>query len=159
RTLAACGVALERAQAAAGVTLADVGHIVLVGGSTYVPAVVQKVRTALCGGEGSTVDRARCAAPIREDPDTAVALGAALRAAANGLGVGDDDQRVRLWFRSAGATRREETAISGHVESLDPSRALKGGVITLSTVDGKELGEVALDNGLRFSFTNVALEA
>ena len=156
RTIAACHVALGRARQTAGVTTEEVGHVVLVGGSTYVPAVMRKVQSALCGGGGG--GRAGCAAPIRDDPDTAVALGAALRAAAAGLGVGDDAGKVRLWFRSSGATRRGRAAISGVVETLDPEVVLESGSLRLSSAAAGELGEVRLDAGLRFSFPQVDLE-
>lgn len=155
RTIAACRVALDRASQAAGVTIEDVGHVVLVGGSTYVPAVMRKVQDALCGGGAG---RATCASPIRDDPDTAVALGAALRAAASGVGVGDDAGKVRLWFRSSGATRREHATISGVVEALVPGLALENSTLTLSSAAGGDLGEVRLDAGLRFSFPQVELQ-
>jgi molecular chaperone DnaK len=158
RTIDACHVALERARQSSGVTIADVEHVVLVGGSTYVPAVVERITSALCGPGGDAANRTRCAAPIREDPDTAVALGAALRAGANGLGVGDDDRRVRLWFRSAGATRSDRATISGHVECLAPGLSLEQGSIRLSGAAGEDVSEVSLASGLRFSFPQVALE-
>jgi molecular chaperone DnaK len=156
RTIAACRVALDRATQTAGVTVEDVGHVVLVGGSTYVPAVMRKVEDALCGGGAG---RAKCATPIRDDPDTAVALGAALRAAASGLGVGDDAGTVRLWFRSSGASRREHSTISGVVEPLGPGLALENCTLTLSSPSGKDLGEVRLDAGMRFSFPRVELQS
>ena len=158
RTLVLCQEALTRARQKGDVGLEDVGHILLVGGSTYVPAVAEKVRRALCrAGDDAAGPRAACVAPIRDEPETAVALGAALRAA-GGLGVGDDTGRVRLWFRSAGATGRERATISGQIEPLQPDLALDGGLLRLSSASGDLLGEVELQPGLRFAFPTVPLE-
>ncbi len=159
RTVVFCQEALEKARLKAGVTLADVDHILLVGGSTYIPAVFEKVKRAFCEPKaGEDAPRAKAATPIRDEPETAVALGAALRAAAAGLGIGDDDHRLRLWFRTAGATRREEATISGTVEPLQPNLTLVGGAIRLRALNGEVLEEVPLDANLHFAFRRVPLQ-
>lgn len=158
RTLACCEDALQKAHEKSGVTLGDIDYILLVGGSTYVPVVVEKVKKTFCRDQsvkGSL--RAACEAPIRDEPETAVALGAALRAAASGLGVGDDGRSIRLWFRSAGATKRERTTINGHVEPLQQNLVLEGGLLRLQTASGNPLGEVRLGPHLHFAFPTVPL--
>ena len=160
RTLECCEEALTKAHQKSGVTIEQVDHILLVGGSTYVPAVIAKVTQAFCS---DAIDRgrprSRSTAPIRDEPETAVALGAALRAAASGLGVGDDDGCVRLWFRGSGVTKREQATISGYVEPLRPDAALEDGQLRLTTITGDLLEEVALRPGLRFTFRQVAIQA
>lgn len=81
-TIACARRALERSFEVAKVGLEDIDHVVLVGGSTRVPAVVRRVKEALCtkGQE-----------PLRDDVDTCVALGAAIHAAhLGGHLVGDE---------------------------------------------------------------------
>ena len=95
---------------------------------------------------------------MRDEPETAVGLGAALRAAAMGLGIGDDEQRLRLWFRGASATKRQLTTISGHIEPLQPDLSLEGGLLRLATPLGEPLGEVLLEPSLYFSFPGISLE-
>lgn len=152
RTIECCHTAISKAKDKGGVTLADVDHILLVGGSTYVPAVGERLRQALCG-EG----KAARAVVHRDEPEMAVALGAALRAG-TGLGVGDDDRRLRLWFRGQGATHRERTVIAGHAEPLAPGLVLEGGAVRLSDVAGEVLGEAPLGAGLRFTFSGLELQ-
>src|SRR5690606_14595764 len=118
RTIQCCREALEKAHRKSGVKLSQVNHVLLVGGSTYIPLVVEKVRRAFCADDAGREERAACERPIRDEPETAVALGAALRAAAAGMGVVDDAGRVRIWFSGAGATRRERTTIHGTVDPL-----------------------------------------
>jgi molecular chaperone DnaK len=160
RTVSACDTSIERAAQKSGITAEDISHIVLVGGSTYVPAVIERVRDAYCGGKpDGGRKRTGCQAPIRDEPETAVALGAALRAAAAGVGIGDDARRVRLWFLSSGATRQEQAVIHGRVELLEPELNLDGGSIRLYGSAGEHLGDTELSEGLRFAFVEVPLEA
>lgn len=159
RTIACAHQALAAAQEKGGIGLADVDHVLLVGGSTYVPAVMERVRGAFCRDKGTRESRAACDQPIRDEPETAVALGAALRAAAAGLWVGDDDGQVRIWFRGAGATSKDRTIISGQVEPIRERLGLAGGRIVLSDADGGVLAEADLKDELRFAFPGVELEA
>lgn len=166
RTVASCRQALARAREKGDVGVEDVDHVLLVGGSTYVPAVVERVTRALCrdgGGAGGDTaggePRARCVRPIRDEPETAVALGAALRAASAGLGVGAAGSPVRLWFESGSTTRRERTTISGHVEPTGAGDAtdLEGGRVSLTGPGDEPLGDADLGPGLRFAFPGVEL--
>lgn len=84
-TLARAELALARAQELAGITVADIEHVLLVGGSTRVPLVERRVTEALA-------QRTRAGrAPLASEVDTSVALGAALYAATlSGLSFGDE---------------------------------------------------------------------
>ena len=89
-TLRCCERALQRAQEVAGVALSDVDHVILVGGSTRVPAVIDAVKRELCA-------KSKSAAPLQEEVDTCVALGAAVHAAQLGglrLGTTKGDAAV-----------------------------------------------------------------
>ncbi len=76
QTIDACHRALEQSVDQADVGLSDIDYVLLVGGSTHVPLVQQKVAEALCGDEGARADR-----PLIDEPDTCVGLGAAIHAA------------------------------------------------------------------------------
>ncbi|RAL21708.1 hypothetical protein DL240_12705 [Lujinxingia litoralis] len=78
-TLAACQRALHQSQEQAAVGLADIDYVLMVGGSTYVPAVQEAIAAALCGPGIS-----RATAPLSDEPEMCVALGAALHAATLG---------------------------------------------------------------------------
>jgi len=158
RTIECCREAIKLAGEKGGVALADVDHILLVGGSTHVPAVMERVRQAFCSDQGDAGSCAACQHPIRDDPDTAVALGAALRAATAPLGMTDDKSRIRVWFRGSSATRRQHTTVGGHVEPLQNGLTLEGASLRLANVAGDVLGEVELDDRLRFSFPRIDLQ-
>ncbi len=82
--------AIERSTEIAGVGLADVDHVVLVGGSTRAALVAQRVHDALV--TPSKGERA-----LAEEVDTCVALGAAVHAALlGGLRVSDDRASLHL---------------------------------------------------------------
>jgi molecular chaperone DnaK len=82
RTIDACREALHRARAKAGIGLAEIDHVLLVGGSSRIPLVRETVRTAFCNP--NLPERARAAEPLLDEPDLCVAYGAALRAATYG---------------------------------------------------------------------------
>jgi molecular chaperone DnaK len=86
--------AVEQAREKAGIGLADIDRVILVGGSTRVPLVVRRVREAICA-------KSKAAEPFQDEVDTCVALGAAIHAAQiGGLGVEDDDKGVRVVFNT-----------------------------------------------------------
>ncbi|MCB9599977.1 MAG: Hsp70 family protein [Sandaracinus sp.] len=114
-TMRCCERALQRAQEVAGVALADVDHVILVGGSTRVPAVVEAVKRELCAPSKSQ-------APLQEEVDTCVALGAAVHAAQLG--------GLRL-----GSTKGEDATVS----LLSPLVAKKAELkLTLEVEDAPE---------------------
>jgi molecular chaperone DnaK len=85
-TIACCERALQRSLEVAGVGVADIDHVVLVGGSTRVPLVVRRVTEAICA-------KSRAKTPLQDEVDTCVALGAAIHAAQlGGLRLGEPDQ-------------------------------------------------------------------
>lgn len=159
RTIESCKTALSRAEEKGDITLDNIDHILLTGGSTYVPAVLEKVKQAFCqndrGDENALI---ACAEPIRDDPENAVALGAALRAAASGLGIGDDEKRLRAWFRGSSITKRDEANISGHIELLLKDLYIQDGHIRITDNQGEELGDVQLKSGLKFVFPKLSLQ-
>jgi molecular chaperone DnaK len=92
RTLACAERALAESQAKAGVDLASIDHVVLVGGSTRVPLVRRRVTDVLCA-------RSRAPEPLAEEVDTIVALGSAIHAAqVGGLALETGDGVVRVVF-------------------------------------------------------------
>jgi molecular chaperone DnaK len=82
RTIDCCQEALARARDKAGIRLADIDYVVLVGGSSRIPLVRETVRAAFCNP--SLSEHVRCPEPLLSEPDLCVAYGAALRAATYG---------------------------------------------------------------------------
>jgi molecular chaperone DnaK len=106
RTIDCCHEALGRAQEKAGLRLADVDYVVLVGGSSRVPLVRETVRAAFCNPD--LPERGRCPEPLLHEPDLCVAYGAALRAATYG---------TRYVFSSEDRGSRIEDGLELHVTS------------------------------------------
>lgn len=132
-TLAACHRALEQSQASAGVGLADIDHIVLVGGSTRVPAVIAKVTEELC-------TKSKSEAPLHDEVDTCVALGAAVHAAQLG-GLRFGDERAQLSTRSPLVAHGASIKLALDVERA-PESARSIAVLT----DGEVLAEASLES-------------
>jgi molecular chaperone DnaK len=133
-TLQCCERALAQAKDTAGVSLGDIDHIVLVGGSTRVPQVVERVTNELC-------KRSKSVAPLQDEVDTCVALGAAVHAAQlGGLRIGDD--RAQVCVRSPlvgrGATIKL-TVDAERAPSGTRSIAVAAGKETLAEADLAEL--------------------
>jgi molecular chaperone DnaK len=82
RTIDCCREALARSCARAGLGLADIDHVILVGGSSRVPLVRETVRAAFCNPH--LPEHVRSLEPLLHEPDLCVAYGAALRAATYG---------------------------------------------------------------------------
>jgi molecular chaperone DnaK len=115
-TMACCERALARSREVANVGVDQIDHVILVGGSTRVPLVVNRVTRAFCKpppfGDPSFEDHGarhearpagaadasrRSSEPLRDDVDTCVALGAAIHAAhVGGTLVGDEGLRIRV---------------------------------------------------------------
>ncbi|MCB9592141.1 MAG: Hsp70 family protein [Sandaracinaceae bacterium] len=138
-TLACCRSALAQSEETAGVGLADIDHVVLVGGSTRVPMVVRRVTEELCANSKSEE-------PLQDEVDTCVALGAAVHAAQlGGLRVGDD--AASICFRSPLVGKRDTIALRVEVE------AAPEGATDLAVVAGADVlaqtpladGELRLD--------------
>ncbi|AKF07364.1 Hsp70 family protein [Sandaracinus amylolyticus] len=132
-TIACCERALARSKEVAGVGLADVDHVVLVGGSTRVPMVVRRVTEALCSG------KSKCVQPLQDQVDTCVALGAAVHAAQlGGLRIGDDAMQARFTTPLVG--RGERLRVGLELERA-PEGTAELGVVS---ADGSELGRAEL---------------
>ncbi|MFK7989082.1 MAG: Hsp70 family protein [Sandaracinaceae bacterium] len=140
-TLESCRRALSQSEETAGVTLSDIKHIVLVGGSTRVPHVIERVTEGLCKQSQSD-------APLQDEVDTCVALGAAIHAAQlGGLRIGDDDAQfcVRGPLVGQGASLRltldVERAPDGvsAIELRDGDEALASAEMDAPTADGLRL--------------------
>ena len=111
QTIACCHQAIAHAGELAEITIEDIDHVLLVGGSTRVPMVQQLVAAAFCG-EGKT----KAKAPLQDEPETCVALGAAIHAAnLGGLTLGDRSASVGVNILSSLTTKRQKTRLSGRV--------------------------------------------
>ncbi len=130
-TIACCLRALTQSQESAGVGLADIDHVVLVGGSTRVPLVTRLVTEELCS-------RSKSQSPLQDEVDTCVALGAAVHAAQlGGLRVGDED--ASICFRSPLVGKRDSLTIRVEVE-----RAPEGATHLAICAGGEALAEAEL---------------
>lgn len=114
-TITCCERALARSQEVAAVGAGDIDHVILVGGSTRVPAVIEAVRSALCVPS-------KCDTPLQEEVDTCVALGAAVHAAQLGglrLGLPETASHpgASVLFRSPLVARKADIRIALEVES------------------------------------------
>ncbi len=111
-TIGCCLQAVEQAKEKAGVTLADIDCVILVGGSTRVPLVARRVTEALCA-------RSKAPEPLQDEVDTCVALGAAIHAAQiGGLRIGDDAAQVL--FTSPLVGRESPLKVALRVEKAPP---------------------------------------
>ena len=158
QTIAACERALAEAKTRAGVGLADVDHILLVGGSTRVPLVARLVAERFCG-EG----KSRATEPIRDEVDVCVALGAAIHAAnLGGLRLAADDGKTTIELTGSLAHRTERGRLSGRILEapegaaevvLEPARG------DLPAPDDARPAAVAwaLDPERRFKMTDIPL--
>jgi len=75
------------------------------------------------------------------------------------LGLGDDNRRIRIWFQGSNITKRKQANISGYIEPLQNGLNIEGGFIRIKNIDGEDLGEVQLKQGLRFVFPKLSLQA
>src|SRR5262249_3352563 len=82
RTIDCCHEALSRAREKCGLTLSDIDHVILVGGSSRIPYVREMIRAAFCNP--GLPEHVRNLEPLLHEPDLCVAYGAALQAAMHG---------------------------------------------------------------------------
>lgn len=149
-TIKAATRALEKSLESADVALADIEHVLLVGGSTRVPLVRRKVAEAFCG------EVSKAEAPLTDKPDTCVALGAAVQAAnLGGIEIAKGDTSIRL--TTSLYTHEAEIRLSGFVEGA-PENCES---VALIGTDGQVHAVSRIqqvDDGERFSFDEVALD-
>ncbi len=128
--------ALARSHEVANVRLADLDAVVLVGGSTRVPAVVRAVTERLAQKTRSKL------APLQVEVDTIVALGAAIFAAQRGgLRLGDDTTDVQI--TSPLVSRTEELKLA--LEILRAPEVARR--IEIRDASGSVLAEAELATG------------
>ncbi|MEO0326570.1 MAG: Hsp70 family protein, partial [Myxococcota bacterium] len=135
-TLGCCERALVRAKEIGDVGAADLDQVILVGGSTRVPAVVRAVTERLCQPAGLE-------APRQDEVDTCVALGAAVHAAQLGglrLSTEAPGGRAQVLFRSPLVAREPELRLDLEVEAApDGTRSFAlvddEGVLAEATLD------------------------
>ncbi len=145
--------AISKAKEQAGITLGDIDHVILVGGSTHIPLVQSMVADALCSDENGA--GAQCPEPSLDDPELAVAMGAAIRAASLGIAITDDEETACVSFRGLTATDGPVRTIAGRVKSIDDRCQVAGGSICL-TAPGTDLFlETKLDEHGSFCFESV----
>ena len=109
QSLQSCERALLKSAEAADVTLDDLDHVLLVGGSTRVPRVQARVAERFCGK-----GRSKAKAPLLDEPDTCVALGAAIHAA-NIAGLTLVDERDEFNGPSLVTLTSQLSTKSGHL--------------------------------------------
>ena len=114
QTIVCCERALAKSVEAAEVSLEQIDHVLLVGGSTRSPYVHHAVSQAFCG-QGLS----RAQAPEMHDPETCVARGAAIHAAnLSGLILlpRDEEAGVQVRMKSILSTREPRLRLAGAVE-------------------------------------------
>lgn len=135
RTITFSECALEEAKIIGRVSRDNIDYILLVGGSTYVPFVKEKLRKHFCTQKGShsqcTLDK--CRKILHADPEFAVSFGAAVRGASFGVDVYDEQKRVFVTLCNPGGTKRETYNLSGKVRIQDSSVNLKGCTVKIET--------------------------
>ncbi|MFK7999018.1 MAG: Hsp70 family protein [Polyangiales bacterium] len=117
-TIACCQRALEESQKTASVGVAELDHVILVGGSTRVPSVIEAVRVTLCAESKSKE-------PLQDEVDTCVALGAAIHAAQlGGLRLGSPGAPGVL-LPSPLVSSREELSLDFVLEPPDAGTGVR----------------------------------
>lgn len=122
-TLEQCDIALEQAKAASGIGIEDIDYILLVGGSSKIPLVQQKVKNKYCP---PMQPHARCEEPTICEPDMAVGFGAALCAASYGTIFYNDNPNIAVALDSFALTMSGNVAVSGSVFSPEGTNDFEG---------------------------------
>jgi molecular chaperone DnaK len=154
RTIDCCHEALALARHQAEVRLADVDHVILVGGSSRLPLVRERVQAAFCSP--GRPEHVRCPAPLLHEPDLCVAYGAALRAAGHGThyrfqmagnAAGEAGAELDLHITSPASTREAVYQASGVVR-LVPTPGAKAPSAICDLEDGASVRIRSLETGL-----------
>lgn len=142
-SIACCHRAIEKAVEKADVGINKIDHVLMVGGSTRIPAVQAAVRNAFC--EGQT----RATELRMDEPDTCVALGAALRASTLAP-LEIEDNGISVQISSSVYTSDDEIDVIGHLQSPARTAALINQAGDITAI-------VRLDDDQRFEFEGLAL--
>jgi molecular chaperone DnaK len=169
QTIDSCTQALEQSEEQADVGLNDIDYVLLVGGSTHVPLVQQKVADAMCSHSDGRADR-----PLLDEPDTCVGLGAAIHAA-NLAGVtwildqdqlDEESQAAKLTINSSLSTRQSSTHLIGRLEGagLDEIHSVAlvgpgGEVASVSRVKRRAKDDEGDEPVLAFELDAIELDA
>jgi molecular chaperone DnaK len=136
RSLACAERALAESEAKAGVDIASIDHVVLVGGSTRVPLVRRRVTEAICA-------RSRSPEPLAEEVDTIVALGSAIHAAhLGGLALETGDGLVRVVFTTPLVSSTPSMRLGVRIERA-PAGIAELAIVT----SGRDLATAAVTGG------------
>jgi molecular chaperone DnaK len=141
RTIDCCREALSRARERAGLGLADIDYVILVGGSSRVPLVRETVRAAFCNPD--LPEHVRCLTPLLHEPDLCVAYGAALRAATHGTRYLFSD--VQLHLTSPVNTRDLVYQATGIASTKSADGVLEGGSVRIRSLATGLTEEAFLD--------------
>lgn len=159
QSLQCCERALVKSAEAADITLSEIEHVLLVGGSTRVPMVQREVAARFCG------EHSKAEKPLIDEPDTCVALGAAIHAA-NVAGLtledgGDDFNDPSSVTLTSGLSTQSSTGrlvgrLSSPNESLVESVVLIDAVGDIAAIARPE--QVDGEEGLLFTIEEIPLE-
>ena len=137
KTLRCVERALARSREVANVGIAEVDHVVLVGGSTRVPMVVRKVRELFSS-------KCRSPEPLQDEVDTCVALGAAIHAAQlGGLRIGDVEKGGVALFTTPLVAASATIKLGFKVEAA-PAGATRALIVSRGAV----LAELPIDTSI-----------
>jgi molecular chaperone DnaK len=152
RTIDCCREALARARERAGIGLAEIDYVVLVGGSSRVPLVRETVRTAFCNAR--LPEYVRCLEPLLHEPDLCVAYGAALRAATHGTRYRFAEDLELHWtspvntrdarYQATGVVRTRPSGDGAAPSSMHPD--LEGGSVRIRSLATGLSDEAFLDD-------------
>ena len=136
QTITCCERALDEAKKSANVGIAEIDHVILVGGSTRVPLVKRRVTEVLAS-------RSKGPEPLAEEVDTIVALGAAIHAAQlGGLTISESESELAVSFSSPLVSAKPAIRLAGRVETP------KGSPRSVAVIDGDaRIAETELDGG------------
>jgi len=152
QSIECCMSALGKSQERGNVGIEDIDHVLLVGGSTYVPLVKKRVAEAFCSG------KSKSEAPLQDEPDTCVALGAAIYASTfGGLEVLGEDSVLHITSQTY--THESEIDINANLRLPDE---LAQRVRTVALIN--QAGDVTSlvrpiedDDSMRVEFEEIAL--
>jgi molecular chaperone DnaK len=153
QSIESCRRAVEQANEQAGVSISDIDHVLLVGGSTRVPLVQDKIAEELCGEDGVGADR-----PLIDDPDASVAYGAAIHAS-NLYGTAFPARSDGPDLRVTNALYSRESQTRLHARAAGAS-----GEVTSAALLSEQSDVVAVartqqtDDGVEFSVEDIELE-
>jgi molecular chaperone DnaK len=102
-------------------------------------------------------ERARCAQPLKDNPDLCVALGAAISAAAHGVSARDEASGATIEFVGPRGTRNLEITIKGRVATKNPA-SLTATTVRLASEAQRFDAELPLAADATFLFKRVPLQ-